>query len=467
MSHDEPPHPADRPEQYGEANEPTRKSGNSKARKPRPDNRVPPSALDAEEATLGACILSPIALDDVLPLLAVSDFYKPSHQYVWDTLRSMRLRYMPIDVITVAEQLKESGLLEAVGGLEALQGLVGATPMISNAAYYAERIIAAAQSRAFIYFATEVADYGYNGDAAKSAEDVVTESKSKLDEIATMGRQIVRFIAGTDFMANGPEPYDWIVPFILERDDRMLLTGGEGSGKSMLLLQWAVMTAAGVHWWIPEARVRPRSVLFIDGEVGAKRTRRRIQVFKTLADKVCPGWEENLHVYSRPEDIDISTRAGATWLASLVDSVRPDVVFLGPIYRFTTDEARPGDMGGANAAKRSAFAFDKIRERFQCAFVGETHAPKGDAIGKRDLRPFGSAVWLRWPEFGYGLAKQNLADAGNSVDNRDWVPWRGDRDPREWPACLVETHEPNRWRMEAVFDDPPSYNHTLLRGDYA
>ena len=67
----------------------------------------------------------------------------------------------------------------------------------------------------------------------------------------------------------------------------------------------------------------------------------------------------------------------------------------------------------------------------------EAHAGHGlGAGGKRDMRPRGSAAFLGWPEFGYGLRPAERA-AGDSRRVADLVGWRGDREERDWPARLV------------------------------
>jgi replicative DNA helicase len=64
----------------------------------------------------------------------------------------------------------------------------------------------------------------------------------------------------------------------------------------------------------------------------------------------------------------------------------------------------------------------------------ETHSPHGSSASGRDLRPFGSSVWLRWPEFGIGLRP---VDPSNSSAGVDVEHWRGPRDVRPWPNRLM------------------------------
>lgn len=436
----------------------------SEQRKPRSKGaRVPPHNLAAEESLLGCLLLSKDAVAECLPLVSVQDFYKPHHQYVYDTICGLHRLGIGIDAVTVAEELRRSGLLDEVGGGEFLLELQNATPAVSNATRYAKTVVDTAQLRQLIFIAVDLSEDAYN---EKDIADTVSEAKAKLDVLEIRGGVRVDVIQGRDFVQAEAEPHDWVQPYIMERDDRLLLTGGEGSKKSLLMLQLAVMTACGQHWW-SRVPVPAKRALMLDLEIGRKRTRRRFDLFAEEAAWSKENWWDNLVVRSKPEDIDLTTRAGASWLASIVEAAGPDIIFIGPIYRLTSGIAKAGDIGGEDQAKRAAFALDKIRERFGCALMAETHAAKGDVGRARDLRPFGSSVWTRWPEFGYGLMRQSADAPGYDVENREWQAWRGDRDPRAWPSHF--TWHPNEagWPMRAQFETTPWWSKLLNQGNFS
>src|SRR5688500_16608080 len=105
---------------------------------PRPGNRVPPHNLQAEESVLGAVLLSRDAMGAVSEKgLRPDHFYKPGHQHIFDAVAALYRSGHPVDTITVADELRRAGLLEQVGGAEALHALQNATPAISNASHYA------------------------------------------------------------------------------------------------------------------------------------------------------------------------------------------------------------------------------------------------------------------------------------------------------------------------------------------
>ncbi|MEY4373558.1 MAG: replicative helicase, partial [Actinomycetota bacterium] len=76
-------------------------------------SRVPPHNLDAEESVLGALLLSRDAVNAVAELgLSPDEFYKPAHQHVYEAMRALSAAGQPIDVVTVADELRRAGLLD-------------------------------------------------------------------------------------------------------------------------------------------------------------------------------------------------------------------------------------------------------------------------------------------------------------------------------------------------------------------
>src|SRR3954464_4860322 len=87
---------------------------------PRPsrsDGRVPPHNLDAEESLLGAMLLSRDAIVAATEVgLGAGEFYKPAHGHVFDAITTLYGAGEPADPVTVAEELRRAGLLDAIGG---------------------------------------------------------------------------------------------------------------------------------------------------------------------------------------------------------------------------------------------------------------------------------------------------------------------------------------------------------------
>jgi replicative DNA helicase len=129
----------------------------------RPEGRVPPHNLDAEESLLGAMLLSRDAIVAATEIgVGADDFYKPAHGHVFDAITSLYSAGEPSDPVTVAEELRRANLLEAIGGPMLLVSLQASTPATSNAARYARIINELALLRRLIGVASEIAEIGYS-----------------------------------------------------------------------------------------------------------------------------------------------------------------------------------------------------------------------------------------------------------------------------------------------------------------
>ena len=78
--------------------------------------RVPPQAVEIEQAVLGAMLIEHGAATIALQMLKMEDFYQHSHQHIFQTLSRLYERDNPLDLLTVENELKDQNLLDAVGG---------------------------------------------------------------------------------------------------------------------------------------------------------------------------------------------------------------------------------------------------------------------------------------------------------------------------------------------------------------
>lgn len=103
--------------------------------------KIPPQALDLEEAVLGALLLEKKAVDDVIDILSPESFYKESHQKIYASIKELFGESKPIDLLTVTEKLKTTGDLEFVGGPYYISQLTNRVASAANIEFHA-RIIA-------------------------------------------------------------------------------------------------------------------------------------------------------------------------------------------------------------------------------------------------------------------------------------------------------------------------------------
>jgi hypothetical protein len=233
------------------------------------------------------------------------------------------------------------------------------------------------------------------------------------------------------FLATGEEEYDWLVEGLLERGDRLLLTGFEGHGKTTLMRQLAVSMAAGLHPFRHQP-ITPLRVLMIDCENGPRFTRRRFRpLVELVADLGHPIPPDSFYVLTRPSGLDLTDAEDSAWLLERAHAHHPDIVLLGPLYKL--HRANPNDE---LPARQVSGVLDDMRREIGCALILEAHSGHGENVRDRNVRPLGSSLWMRWPEFGYGIATTTQTRKGTPVDFR---VWRGPRDEREWPVKLLRS----------------------------
>ncbi|MFI5938623.1 replicative DNA helicase [Actinoplanes sp. NPDC051494] len=124
-------------------------------------DRTPPQDVEAEKAVLGAMMLDVDALDAIAEILGGADFYRPTHQTVFEAITGLRNVSQPADGHTVAAALAESGDLQRIGGVPYLHTLIK-TPMSAvNGPYYARIVADRAVSRRMVEAGTKIAQLGY------------------------------------------------------------------------------------------------------------------------------------------------------------------------------------------------------------------------------------------------------------------------------------------------------------------
>lgn len=245
-----------------------------------------------------------------------------------------------------------------------------------------------------------------------------------------------------EFIGQSDPPYEWVIPGLLERGDRLILTGFEGLGKSMLTRQFAVCAAAGIHPFLWAQTYEPRRVLMIDCENSERQGRRRFRPLAAASIKVSRRVPDGgLRLIHKPEGIDLTRDSDAAWLMERVTAHAPELLIIGPFYRL-----HMGDMNDERVARKVVGILDAVRTKADCALITEAHAGHGEAGRNRSVRPLGSSLLLRWPEFGFGIAPDPRQEVGPGQPYTDVEvrPWRGARDERSWPTHLT-WGDPEGW----------------------
>ena len=234
------------------------------------------------------------------------------------------------------------------------------------------------------------------------------------------GTRTLEDLFSEEFEHNGD-----IIPGMFRQRTRVVLTGGEGKGKSELTFQIAIGLASGMHPFsmteIPAGRV-----LVVDAENEASdlqgRLRRIWGQYEALGAKE-PG--DNLRLQDAlgwnlldPHD--------AGHLFSMVRSYQPHMLVIGPIYQIMG-----GDANDAETVRKYMRVVDQCRAISGCAVLTEAHAGHGEQGNRNGWRPSGSSLWLRWPDIGIGMSPVSREDGIMEI-----VRWRGDRQANSWPEQI-------------------------------
>jgi replicative DNA helicase len=218
-------------------------------------NRSAPHAIEAEEAVLGCVLINPEAFYEVAAFLRAEDFYLHKHRWVWSAFVSLHDQRLPIDIITVSEELERHNQLGEAGGAAYLTRLINSVPTSLHAEAYGRLVEREAMRRRLLEAATEVAKLAYEegrdiGEVVNDAEAAVfAVSERRLNkELAPIKEAISQYYDRIKYLF---EHRDEIlgVPtgFIdldkllggLQQSDLIIVAGRPGSGKTGLMLNVA------------------------------------------------------------------------------------------------------------------------------------------------------------------------------------------------------------------------------------
>jgi hypothetical protein len=244
-----------------------------------------------------------------------------------------------------------------------------------------------------------------------------------------------RLVKWQDFVKEelSSEP-KWVIDGVLQAQERVIVVAAEGVGKTMLMRQVAILTGAGIHPFTFQP-MQQRRTLFVDLENPEHIIHKMSsQIF---ADVEKMGYVKNVesHIWMYPSGLNLLNKPDRQLLEEQIEKTRPELICMGPLYKSFVD---PGGRTSESIVVEIAKYFDYIRTVYNTALWFEHHAPLGTTMATRDLRPFGSAVWSRWPEFGIALSPVPTGEP-YVYDIRHF---RGARDERAWPSLIKRSPRP-------------------------
>jgi replicative DNA helicase len=134
-----------------------------------PSGRVPPYNQEAEAAVIGCILLNNQALNLVQEIVREEDFYVEVHRRIYGAIQDLSLKGLPVDHVTLGNELLKAGDLEKIGGPMALDNLTTSVATVANVEHYARIVKSKATVRRMIYAAQQIVADGF-GDHEEADE---------------------------------------------------------------------------------------------------------------------------------------------------------------------------------------------------------------------------------------------------------------------------------------------------------
>ncbi len=225
-------------------------------------NRTTLYSLEAEEAVLGSVLINPEAYFEVIPILRADDFYLHKHRWIWEVFVHLHDQRLPVDFITVSQELDSRRQLDEVGGVAYLTHLLNTVPTSLHAEAYGKLIQRDALRRRLLEAATSVAKLAYAEERdinevvneAEAAVFAVSEQRQSKDvipireAISAYFDQVKMLSEHKGEMLGVPTGFYDLDKVLggLQKSDLLIIAGRPGSGKTGFMLSVA-KNAAQIH----------------------------------------------------------------------------------------------------------------------------------------------------------------------------------------------------------------------------
>lgn len=404
--------------------------------------------LNPEQAVIGCALLGPAGHVGILRL-DEDDYADRRHRIIASVARDIVLRGKHLDVASLADELAARSQLSTPGGAGGsgyLHELNTLAPPAQTALHWATRVRQIARRRILGGRTQELSAMLAGEDSVANLDGLLATHRDHLDllppDLSTDEDELLTVEA---MLAEADTPEDWLIPGLLERGERVVVTGGEGGGKSVMLKQFAACLAGGLNPWNGVRVSDGLRVLYIDAELSVRQNRSNYRWITNMVGRrmVAPGWKSRIFHCVRNDGLDLPGQ-DREWFHHVATKASPDVIIVGPVYKCMLGNEKD-DVDVMKLLR----VLDEVRVKHDAALIVEAHSPHGMDDATRPVRPIGSSVWLRWPEIGFGFRR----DTDDSIeqmptpDHLEVVSWRGQRGERDWPDLI-------RWGSRAANQFP-------------
>jgi len=349
--------------------------------------REVPLSLEAERALLGAILLRESILGELIQVLDPSDFYDPAHQDCYMTMCALWDDGRTIDTVTVANAST------AAVTPQLLTGFLAETPAISAFKSYADVVIEHSRKRRLIMHLSELTDRAYGAERVDELLDT-----NPLDDRLLAPRQAdIKNLYGLgEFMHRVAQREldvrPWLIPHLMKPLWRIVVVAPEGFGKAVLMRFLAVHAAAGRDPWQPHYREAHRRVLYLDVENAESSIHHQFSIANKSTDFDIIGEADGyLHVWHEEGGMDLRQRRHRARFEAVLQKVRPEIVFAGPLYSCSSVSAARTWSRRRSSSPRSSTNCVSATASRSCWSTTPRRARTATASWSRSARPSSSA----------------------------------------------------------------------------
>jgi replicative DNA helicase len=144
--------------------------------------KTPPHSLEAERAVLGGILVQKENLNVVLSTISPDDFYTDAHRRILEAITALVDKGLPVDLLSLTEELQRAGILEDIGGAAYLSGLLDGVPRNLNVEYYAQIIKEKALLRRLILSSAKIISDSY--EQKEDADELLNAAQAAIVEVA-------------------------------------------------------------------------------------------------------------------------------------------------------------------------------------------------------------------------------------------------------------------------------------------
>lgn len=356
--------------------------------------------------------------EEVFAKCSVADFLPGHQQDVASIIVSIINRGDPVDPMTVMTMCGEhSAALSKFFAVEVSEWFYG-TP-----GYCATKVREHADRERAVAAVTRAA---HRLESSGDTDSVVGELLDDLSALRAAQDSGLGTITFDDLMATPDDYRKWVIPGMLRTNERLVITGPEGGGKSVLIAQLCLGAAMGMNTMSPLLDSHdPLRVLMLDVENDRLQIKANMRKIHPYLDELSGGRKPTIE-WVDVRDINLADTVERQKIIRLAKERMPQLLYMGSLYKLAPEGDKVDQQFG-----HVSRAVDRIRAETGTSILIEAHTGHGmnnDRNGA--MRPYGSSMWLRWPEFGMAMIPQR----GKPVQIKHW---RGGRsDDRVWPGGL-------------------------------